>query len=495
MTDEFDDLFEDLDDFEDPDPDEIARSIPRTLKTYQTGEPGDDFSDESFNIYMREIPDSDLPDRFQEYWVGLRMIPDRVVKEIIQQEKNGCEEDPETVGVDKIIKFAHKEYVQLLEEAKKLRYTGIDPGEIITEAFYLRAKNFPEEDSYTKLIIEDMNLRFEKQSNKTATHLVNLLAVYLILPEDVFSWLSGFVCSHNRFPEKHEYESQKHLVSDHEISVSDVTEMMLNNRNYLAKANRRLAIHHAKFYQNRGVSIEDLVQEGNLGLLKACEKFNVALNFRFSTYATWWIRQSISRYIAEHSRTIRIPVHLYETLSRLIKVQEACFQKTGHEPSNAEIALYSEFISDEDREVIQAHLDQKIQLEYEYQFRWDTARAKVEKIFKAAGEPLSLERAIDESESSSFGDFIDDGEGETPFNSAVHNMLKEQISKALGCLSEREREIMELRYGLKDGEEHTLEEISKLYSVTRERIRQIEAKALRKLRHPNRNYKLREYLD
>jgi RNA polymerase primary sigma factor len=373
---------------------------------------------------------------------------------------------------------------------------------VLAEAQALRTQWQNDEPSYTRSYL---GMYWNEDVPKTETTRAEVIkglihevyaffiASYL-LPGTTATYLLGFLNKKGKLPTKQTLN--RHIPEEEilEKTVANIELLSDEATTVLIRANLRLVVSVAKRYVGRGISFLDLIQEGNLGLLRAITKFDPTRGFKFSTYATWWIRQAISRYIAEQARTIRIPVHLFESISKLLRIQRSLVQKLGRIPTPDDIALEFDFLTTEEKTRIKEALKNDQPINEKLQDRWNSASEKVQRILKSAEEPVSLERPIGDGDSSQLGDFIEDSDAVEPIEAAVREMLRDHVHSALGALSERERQVLELRFGLIDGKDHTLEEVSSYFNVTRERIRQIEAKALRKLRHPTRSLNLREYL-
>ena len=316
-----------------------------------------------------------------------------------------------------------------------------------------------------------------------------------ILPEEVAQRLEKFYRRHEHLPSDSTFARYLTAAEDAlEPALDAVEQRAKMAAEILIRSNLRLVVAFAKRYIGQGNPFLDLIQEGNIGLLRAVHKFDPSRGYKFSTYATWWIRQAITRSIAEQARTIRLPVHLLETLHRLTRIQRELMQTYGREPTPEELALEAGMLSPEDEKAIREAWSTKRPLPADLEQRLRNAAQKVQELLQIAVEPVSLDTPVGDEEEAELADFIEDEAATQPIDHAARELLREQIQAALAALSERERQVLELRFGLLDGKNHTLEEVGRHFNITRERVRQIEAKALRKLRHPSRSRLLRDYL-
>ena len=348
---------------------------------------------------------------------------------------------------------------------------------------------------YLNRVMPWENEQNESNHRRLRGLLFDLYRSLYVMPRPTLDRFGDYYISHHECPPRELFlEGMTDLdrVIDHLLVIFGRAE---DARQALVRANLRLVVSVAKRYMGRGINFLDLIQEGNIGLLKAVEKFDYTKGYKFSTYATWWIRQSISRAIADQARIIRIPVHMVETINRLSRVQRNMMQRLGREPTPEEIAVEMGMLGKDDVRAIEVRDKDGIALDPAVKMRMRRAAAKVRRIIRISQEPMSLETPVGNEDNSSLGDFIEDETIVGPAEAASGELLREQVRTALDQLNRREREVLEMRFGLKDGQAHTLEEVGQEFGVTRERIRQIEAKALRKLRHPIRSRKLRDYLN
>ena len=379
------------------------------------------------------------------------------------------------------IKVAPPELLPLLEEARKLRRDWQRPGRSYVHR-YLNDGTWGQDEAWTDL----------------ADCLFAVLTALYLFPEGIAEQVDEYVRRENALPPAAEVEDwlfpADSSLKYNEFMIVNLAEEAKGN---LTRANLRLVVSVAKRYMGRGIQLLDLVQEGNVGLLRAVEKFDHTKGFKFSTYATWWIRQAVSRAIADQARTIRIPVHMYETINKIVKSQRELVQKLGHEPSTEELALAPEleYLTPEESAAIKLAQETNQPIDPMLERKWRLAVGKIRDILRIAMDPMSLETPVgNNDDATELGDFLADESILEPGDAASRELLREQIRTVLEALNEREREVLEMRFGLNDGKDHTLEEVGKNFGVTRERIRQIEAKALRKLRHPSRSRSLRDYL-
>ncbi|MGQ9521428.1 MAG: sigma-70 family RNA polymerase sigma factor [Anaerolineae bacterium] len=375
---------------------------------------------------------------------------------------------------------------------------GISPPDfaaIVQEASALHHQSLPPIRSYTYEFLEATDASVKNGQSGDLTRLMTELLIYLLLlPEATLDLLRDHWVREGRLPtarRMHRFAPPEEALA---LAWANVDGRAAEAQQNLIQANLRLVVSIAKKFIGRGIAFLDLIQEGNLGLLRAIRKFDHTKGFKFSTYATWWIRQAISRAIADQSRTVRIPVHMVETMSRMARLQQQLTQQYGRAPTPEELALEMGMLDEEDAYIIRQALETGEPLPANVQHHLRQATAKVRAILRLSQEPVSLETPVGEEESGNLGEFIEDESIPPPDDATSRHLLEEQIHSALDVLNERERAVLELRYGLRDGKAYTLEEVGRELGVTRERIRQIEATALRKLRHPVRSRKLRDYL-
>jgi RNA polymerase primary sigma factor len=403
---------------------------------------------------------------------------------------------PATAAYQSLLGDLQTAWKRLGEDAKRLKVEIPDAAQLLTEAHNLhRGWENNSTPSFMHAYLDRELWGKDPLWDSLVDNAYKVYVIFYVLPEEYAGWLLKFLQAHSNLPTQRtllrNLPAESVLLKEVEIIRARAEEANAA----IIRANLRLVVSVAKRYLGRGISLLDLIQEGNLGLLRAVNKFDPRRGYKFSTYATWWIRQSINRSIAEQARTIRIPVHLFESISRILRIQRTLTQQLGRDPTNSEIALESGFLNPADVQIILRSRAEETSLSPELQQRWNQATSKVDRTLSSAEEPISLEGPVSGAEDSSqLGDFIEDVDALEPLDAASREMLAEQVQNALSALTERERQVLELRFGLVDGKDHTLEEVSRYFNVTRERIRQIEAKALRKLRHPTRNRLLRDYL-
>lgn len=446
-----------------------------------------EFIDDPIQLYLKDIAQTRLLDAKDEFHLAV-MIQAREQLTLYQKETVSL--DAESVFLDMC-----STWEQIKRDALRLQYDTPDITEVMTEASLMDKEGLSKVESYTRNYLDEPRWGTDKHWEVLASDLLRFFMDVYILPREWVNYLieqfkvGGKVC----------LEGQIMAVLPSNVELEERMSQVIDDADWATQQfveyNLRLVVSIAKHYRNRGIGMMDLIQEGNMGLLKAIKKFDPSKGFRFSTYATWWIKQSISRYILENARTIRIPVHIVEQISKLIKIQHNLVQTLGRDPTFAEVAVNSGFLSEDDVKNILEIGGSRELADPGLLHRWDEATQKVETVLKSAEEPVSLESPVGDSEEGVLADYIPDQDTEEPIEELLRDALRDTVRETLDSLTERQREVLELRFGLVDGVYHSLEEVSQRFGLTRERIRQIESSALRRLRDPSRSNPLQDFME
>jgi RNA polymerase primary sigma factor len=474
-----------LADTDDDDLDDVTDLDARRIGDVETGPEGSD----PVRMYLREIGSTPLLTADQELRICGTYGAQTLLNRLSEIAEAGEQSVPETT-----YQYLTQQWDIVLAECVARKVDPPSLASILVDAIKMP-------DAHADTVVSDIQTYLRALGwgqdltvEKISAPVYEVALCGLVLPTVFVRQLAEHVDHTQSLPEWDEAASwmpDADVLRDH---LADVRDRADRAKELLSSSNLRLVVSIAKRYLGRGISFMDLIQEGNMGLLRAIEKFSAWRGFKFSTYATWWIRQAISRSIADQARTIRIPVHLVETINKMARVQRRMMQELGQEPTSEDLALEMDVFDEREiAQIVEANSNGR-PLDPVLGRKLDQAVKKVQQIMRVSAEPISLETPIGSEQNSLLGEFIPDESEMSPSDSATLQMLKKQVRDVLANLSDREREVLEMRFGFLDGKTHTLEEVGNKFNVTRERVRQIEAKALRKLRHPHHSRRLRDYL-
>ena len=484
------DVEPDFDESESSDAEQVLAELPETGPLSMPA----DGTDDPVRLYLKEIGLVELLSPDQELWLAVRMAAPARLDGGIHGEDHQSEASSIQAAHLAMFENMRIAWKRLEEDARRSKESAPDLILIVEEASELWDGWENDAPSYLRAWLDNGMWGTDPAWEGVARNALEAFTALYAMPQAMKARLIDRLEKTKTIPVARTYQrwlpDAKALLAEHQR----LEELAKESQKALIRGNLRLVVSVAKRYIGRGIAFLDLIQEGNIGLLRAVEKFDPAKGFKFSTYATWWIRQAISRAIADQARTIRVPVHMVETINKLTRVQRMLVQELGREPTSEELALEMEFLEPADATAIRLAEIEGSPLDPAIDRRWQRAAGKVRRIIRIAQEPMSLETPVGSEESSQLADFIEDETLPEPVDAAAKQLLKEQVQNALSVLTERERQVLEMRFGLHDGKDYTLEEVGRFFQVTRERIRQIEAKALRKLRHPTRSRHLRDYL-